>query len=61
MMKDLGNLSAVDPVYQRRMWCIPCQVTWQGCWDAFECPMCGEGELPSPDIDSLIRAIGDNQ
>jgi hypothetical protein len=45
--KDFGDLSAVEPVYQRRMWCAACKVTWLGCWDNFECPECHEGVLPS--------------
>lgn len=45
-MKDLGNLSAVDPPYGRRMWCDACEVTWIGCWDSYLCPQCDEGDLP---------------
>lgn len=44
--KYLGDLSSVDPVYQRTMYCHSCLVYWNGCWDAFECPLCREGELP---------------
>lgn len=42
----LGNFSAVDPVYSRAMRCDDCQVSWTGCWDNFQCPKCGKGELP---------------
>ena len=48
--RDLGDLSAVDPVYSRTMYCDACMVRWLGCWDAFECPQCGQGELPSCDV-----------
>lgn len=44
--KNYGNLSAVDPPYQRRMHCDACKTKWIGCWDNFQCPECGEGELP---------------
>jgi Zn finger protein HypA/HybF involved in hydrogenase expression len=42
----LGNFSAVDPAYSRGMACHECRVEWTGCWDNFQCPKCGEGELP---------------
>lgn len=45
----LGNFSAVDPAYSRGMSCHDCEVEWTGCWDNFQCPRCGEGELPSCD------------
>lgn len=44
--KDYGNLSAVDPPYQGSMTCEKCKTRWLGCWDNFQCPECGEGELP---------------
>lgn len=50
-MKYLGNYSAVDPAYSRYMECHDCGVSWTGCWDNFQCPQCGEGELPHSDID----------
>lgn len=45
--KDYGNLSAVDPPYQRSMSCEACKTRWVGCWDNFQCPECFEGELPT--------------
>lgn len=51
--KYLGDLSAVDPPYVRHMECHDCKVSWGGCWDNFQCPKCGEGELPSNDISAL--------
>jgi len=45
--KHLGDFSAVDPVYSRLMCCHNCEVEWVGCWDNFQCPKCGEGELPT--------------
>lgn len=56
-MKYLGNFSAVEPAYSRSMFCYDCEVTWIGCWDNFQCPICGEGELPSSDLDSLLLPI----
>lgn len=51
--KYLGNFSAVDPAYSRRMSCHDCKVEWTGCWDNFMCPQCGQGELPSWETLSL--------
>lgn len=44
--KYIGNFSAVDPAYSRKMFCEKCNVSWTGCWDNFQCPICGDGELP---------------
>ena len=44
--EDFGDLSSVDPQYRRLMSCDKCMVRWYGCLDAFQCPKCGEGELP---------------
>lgn len=44
--KNLGNFSAVDPWWSVHMTCDDCKVSWTGCWDNFECPQCGKGELP---------------
>lgn len=52
-IRYLGNFSAVDPAYSRLMSCYECNVEWVGCWDNFECPECGEGELPSTYINNL--------
>jgi hypothetical protein len=48
----LGNFSAVDPVYSRHMECYDCRVSWTGCWDNFQCPKCGKGELPNSEINA---------
>ena len=47
--KYLGNFSAVDPAYSVLMSCDKCEVSWTGCWDNYQCPRCGEGELPWKD------------
>jgi len=58
-MKYLGDLSAVDPPYRRYMECYACQLSWDGCWDNFQCPKCGEGELPKPiDGHTVIMSDG---
>jgi len=44
--KDYGDLSAVEPPYRVSMACERCKTKWYGCWDNFQCPECGEGELP---------------
>jgi hypothetical protein len=46
--KHLGNLSATPPWHTREMDCHDCKVSWGGCWDNFQCPECGEGEIPKP-------------
>ena len=44
--KDYGDLSAVEPWHRVSMQCEPCNTRWYGCWDNFQCPECGGGELP---------------
>ncbi len=56
--KYVGNFSAVDPAYSRGMSCDKCQVSWTGCWDNFQCPVCFDGELPTSGI--LDLKIEDN-
>jgi len=51
--KYLGNFSAVDPAYSRHMTCDDCKVSWTGCWDNFQCPKCGHGELPSNEMKAV--------
>ena len=51
--KYLGNFSAVEPAYSRDMHCNDCEVYWTGCWDNFECPQCGKGELPNSNTKTL--------
>ena len=46
----IGNFSAVDPAYSVGMICDDCEVAWTGCWDNFQCPKCGEGELPNKNL-----------
>jgi hypothetical protein len=62
----VGNYSATDPAYSRGMQCDKCEVSWTGCWDNFQCPRCGEGELPTNDIkvtqyNSLTHRISTGQ
>ena len=58
--KYLGDFSATPPWYSQLMSCHECQVSWTGCWDNFQCPQCGKGDLPSPDefIPEGIDAVG---
>lgn len=44
----LGDLSATPPWHSKMMACDKCMVEWTGCWDNFQCPRCGDGELPKP-------------
>ncbi len=44
----MGNYSAAEmPGASRLMGCHECKVEWTGCWDNFECPKCGRGEIPT--------------
>lgn len=43
----LGDFSATPPWHSVFMECHNCKVSWTGCWDNFQCPKCGEGEIPS--------------
>ena len=45
----LGDFSATPPWHSRGMACDKCRVSWTGCWDNFQCPKCGEGEIPRVD------------
>jgi hypothetical protein len=42
----LGDFSATPPWHSRAMSCDDCRVSWTGCWDNFQCPKCGMGDLP---------------
>lgn len=44
--KYLGNFAACEPWAAQGMSCDDCMVSWTGCWDNFQCPKCGNGELP---------------
>jgi hypothetical protein len=48
--KYLGNFAACEPWAAQGMSCDNCMVSWTGCWDNFQCPKCGNGELPSFEI-----------
>jgi hypothetical protein len=43
----LGDFSATPPWHSRSMACDDCRVSWTGCWDNYQCPKCGMGDLPS--------------
>jgi len=47
--KYLGDYSATPPGHDRFMSCDKCRVSWTGCWDNFQCPKCGDGEIPTYD------------
>lgn len=59
-MKYLGNFAACEPWAAVGMQCDDCDVSWTGCWDNFECPICRKGELPyrHDDESALETAIG---
>lgn len=42
----LGNHAACEPWAAVGMSCDKCKVSWTGCWDNYQCPKCGDGELP---------------
>ena len=45
----LGNFAACEAWAAIGMQCDECNVSWIGCWDNFECPICRRGELPNAD------------
>lgn len=49
----LGDFSSAPPEHSRSMSCHDCKVSWTGCLDNFQCPKCGNGEIPSYDITEL--------
>ena len=56
--KDYGDLSAVEPPYQVAMTCERCRTKWLGCWDNFQCPECGDGELPGAALEAAMGKLG---
>ena len=46
----LGDFAATPIGYGRYMACEHCRVSWTGCWDNFQCPECGHGELPTSEV-----------
>lgn len=51
-IKYLGYFAACEPWAAVGMQCDDCSVSWTGCWDNFQCPKCGKGELPwFPEMD----------
>lgn len=51
----LGDFSATPPWHSRHMTCTSCNVSWTGCWDSFQCPRCGEGDLPCSELERLFE------
>lgn len=49
----LGNFSACEPWAAVGMSCDKCRVSWTGCWDNYQCPKCGDGDLPWNACDSV--------
>jgi hypothetical protein len=45
--EHLGNFAACEPWAAQGMSCDDCKVSWTGCWDNFQCPKCGKGDLPT--------------
>ncbi len=54
----LGNFAACEPWAAQGMSCDDCKVSWTGCWDNFQCPKCGNGELPSVGDDVRMFVCG---
>lgn len=48
--KYLGNFSAAPPDRSVVLSCPPCEVSWTGCADAFECPICGRPQDPAAEF-----------
>ena len=59
--KYMGNFAACEPWAAVYMECHDCRVSWNGCWDNFECPVCRRGDLPNqnePPYASTLRPEG---
>lgn len=48
--KHLGDFSAAPTAHSRLMFCYNCRVSWLGCWDNFQCPICYEGDPPTSEL-----------
>lgn len=57
--KYLGNFAACEPWAAQGMSCDDCMVSWTGCWDNFQCPKCGNGELPSCELPAVVSSPPD--
>jgi anaerobic ribonucleoside-triphosphate reductase len=55
----LGDFSATPVWHTRHMVCHECKVSWGGCWDNFECPKCGNGDIPSNPTIVDLKRIGE--
>lgn len=53
----LGDFSATPPWHGQFMCCHDCQVSWTGCWDNFQCPQCGKGDLPNNEYKGKLNDI----
>jgi hypothetical protein len=47
--KYIGDFAACEAWAARLLTCSRCNVCWTGCWDNFQCPTCGEGDVPTND------------
>jgi hypothetical protein len=43
-MKYLGDFSATPPWFSMHLQCYKCNVSWTGCQDAMECPICHDAD-----------------
>lgn len=43
--KYIGNYSAAPAERSQLMYCEDCKVSFTGCWDNSECPLCHENKL----------------
>lgn len=46
----LGDFSATPTGRSVYLICHDCGVSWTGCWDNFQCPKCGKGDLPTSEL-----------
>lgn len=44
--KKIDTGIGADPIHKVEMYCDNCKVRWDGCWDNFSCPICGNGDPP---------------
>ena len=55
--KYIGDFSATPPWGATNILCHDCKIQFTGCWDNFQCPQCGKGEIPSADVKSNEECI----
>jgi predicted RNA-binding Zn-ribbon protein involved in translation (DUF1610 family) len=56
-----GNISAASPERSISLNCEICGITWTGCQDQYECPMCGNSKAWREYMDSFSEWLDEKQ